>query len=277
MFGVPKEIVSDNGPQFRTEYDNFCRNWEIQHTLCSPRHPRSNGYIERQIRYIKPIIKKSIESGGDIDRALLNVRATPLDSVLPSPGELMFGHPLPTTLPSRSAKLAPEVYRDHLRERTASQKLYADQHTKPLPPLSPGQRVTILNKENKTWFPAKVTNRNNRAYTLLTNSGRVIKRNRQQLREATQNHHNTHDTVQCFVNDDNIPLQHTADTHDTPAITNNDVPPDITHTPPPEHNVPVPRNVTENRGILKHNNSTHTSNKTTRSGRIVKQPVRFMS
>ena len=189
----------------------------------------------------------------------------------------MFGHPLPTTLPSRSAKLAPEVYRDHLRERTASQKLYADQHTKPLPPLSPGQRVTILNKENKTWFPAKVTNRNNRAYTLLTNSGRVIKRNRQQLREATQNHHNTHDTVQCFVNDDNIPLQHTADTHDTPAITNNDVPPDITHTPPPEHNVPVPRNVTENRGILKHNNSTHTSNKTTRSGRIVKQPVRFMS
>ena len=81
--------MSDNGPQYQGIYNQFCAEWGIQHTTTSPRYSQSNGFIERQIRYLKPIIKKCLKSDGNINLALLNVRATPLDTLL-SPAELMF-------------------------------------------------------------------------------------------------------------------------------------------------------------------------------------------
>jgi len=47
MLGVPREIVSDNGPQFLTQFNKFCHQWGIKHTTSSPRYPQSNGFIER--------------------------------------------------------------------------------------------------------------------------------------------------------------------------------------------------------------------------------------
>ena len=126
MLGTPIEIMSDNGPQFLTAYDNFCEQWGIRHTTSSTRHPQSNGFIERQVRYIKPIIKKTMQAGGDIHKALLNVRATPLDSVMASPAELMFGRPIPTALPiedvtartSRTEAISPKGQQHKNRMRT---------------------------------------------------------------------------------------------------------------------------------------------------------------
>ena len=99
ILGTPREIMSDKGPQFQREYNEFCEQWNICHTTSSLRYPKSNGFIERQIQYIKPIIKKCIASSGDLHLAMLNVRATPISSSLPSPAELMFGRKISTTLP----------------------------------------------------------------------------------------------------------------------------------------------------------------------------------
>ena len=38
MLGAPREIVSDNGPQFLSKYNDFCKDWGMQHTSSSPRH-----------------------------------------------------------------------------------------------------------------------------------------------------------------------------------------------------------------------------------------------
>ena len=100
LFGVPCEIVSDNGPQFQTQYNNFYESWDVQHTTSSPRYPRSNGFIERQIGYIKPILKKCLMKGEDIHLSLLTVRATPLNTRLPSSAELLLGRPTATTIPN---------------------------------------------------------------------------------------------------------------------------------------------------------------------------------
>ena len=78
LLGVPREVISDNGPQYQSAY-NFCEEWGIKHTTTSPLHVQSNGYIECQIHYLKSIIKKCIKSDGDVSLVLLNVRATPLD------------------------------------------------------------------------------------------------------------------------------------------------------------------------------------------------------
>ena len=157
------------------------------HNTSSPRHAQSNGFIERQIRYLKPIIKKCLKSGGDIELALLNVRATPLDSVLPSPAELMFGRPIQTTMPSRSSIIEKEEIRNHIKESTNAQKSYGDHHTKDLPPILSGKSVRVQDKERKTWFRGTVlspcTNKE-RAYLVETEGGRQLIRNRVQLREV---------------------------------------------------------------------------------------------
>ena len=99
ILGTPREIMSDNGPQFQREYNEFCEQWNIWYTTSSFWYPKSNRFIERQIQYIKSIIKKCIALSGDIYIAMLNVRATPISSTLPSPAELMFGRKISTTSP----------------------------------------------------------------------------------------------------------------------------------------------------------------------------------
>ena len=43
IHGIPQEIVSDNGPQFRSEFKECTRNLDIRHTTSSPYHPQGNG------------------------------------------------------------------------------------------------------------------------------------------------------------------------------------------------------------------------------------------
>ena len=103
MFGVPKEFVSDNGPQYSSkEFKQFTDEWGIKHNPSSPLFPKSNGLAERNIQTIKNMIKKCTETGNGISEALLHLRATPIDSHTKSPAELMFKRQLVTMLPSRS-------------------------------------------------------------------------------------------------------------------------------------------------------------------------------
>ena len=88
----------------------------------SPHYARSNGLAERYVRYIKATLKKS----SDMQLALLNIRATPVDAKLPSPTEMLLGRPLATLLPSRSEP-GMEKHRDRMQER---QTVMKDQHDK---------------------------------------------------------------------------------------------------------------------------------------------------
>ena len=88
-FGVPTEIVSNNGPQFvRHTYKDMCTDWSITHTTSSPHG--ENGQI-----CIEEVPKKS----RDVNKALLNLCATPVDAHLPAPAKILYGRPVYTTLP----------------------------------------------------------------------------------------------------------------------------------------------------------------------------------
>ena len=52
-FGVPKQVVTDNGLQFVfAEFKQFCKQQSILHTLFLPYHPKSNGQVERFVQII---------------------------------------------------------------------------------------------------------------------------------------------------------------------------------------------------------------------------------
>ncbi|XP_033117255.1 uncharacterized protein K02A2.6-like [Anneissia japonica] len=190
LFGKCSEIFSNNGPQFQGEYDEFCAEWGIDHRTSSPGDPQSNGFIERQIRYIKPIIKKCLKTGGDINKALLNVRATPLDTSIPSPVELMFNRPIPTLTPSHQPanNAQQQHYSDKLQQATQLQKEYADKHTRELRPLNEGSNVRLLDKSTKEWKPAKVVEKCTapRSYIVQVENGNLLRRNRRHLRRSCQ-------------------------------------------------------------------------------------------
>ena len=59
--GLPETIRTDGGPQFRSEFDDFCKSFYIFHELSFPYHPESNGLAEAAVKNAKSSQKMWID------------------------------------------------------------------------------------------------------------------------------------------------------------------------------------------------------------------------
>ena len=188
--GIPRIVRSDNGPHFQGDYRLFAKEYGFDHVTSCPNYPRSNGFIESQVKVVKRALKKAKVSNADPNMALLCLRATPIDNKLPSPAELLFGRQVQDNLPRKIQNdQASDDVVNRLQERQAQQKYYYDQHTATLPSLVHGERVTIQNPRTLKWDPAVVLNKVEgvpRSYTVSTPSGKQLRRNRSQIRQIPQ-------------------------------------------------------------------------------------------
>ena len=49
-YGIPDEVISDNGPQFSSkEFAKFVKDCEFNHTTTSPHYPQANEQVERTL------------------------------------------------------------------------------------------------------------------------------------------------------------------------------------------------------------------------------------
>ncbi|XP_063962166.1 uncharacterized protein K02A2.6-like [Lytechinus pictus] len=187
--GVPERIISDNGRHFDSStYREFATQWGFNHETSSPNYPRSNGFIQRMIQTVKNTLKKAKASGIDPNMALLCIRATPIDSCIPSPAELLYGRKMKNNLPVRipnNASYRDNVYR-RLQQRQETQKYYHDKSAHDLPPLTAGQLVRVQDHRTGHWFPATVRDKlpEPRSYLVETPNGRLLRRNRKQRADA---------------------------------------------------------------------------------------------
>ena len=61
-YGVPAQLVSDNGPQFKSEeFQLFLKRNGIKHITSAPYHPASNGLAERCVQSFKSAMKSETE------------------------------------------------------------------------------------------------------------------------------------------------------------------------------------------------------------------------
>ena len=103
QFGIPLQLVSDNGPQFT--FDNiqeFMKMNGIKHARSSAYHPSSNGGAERFVQIVKRGLKTSKINKGDAELKLRNFlisyRATPTTTTGVAPSELFLGRRIRTRL-----------------------------------------------------------------------------------------------------------------------------------------------------------------------------------
>lgn len=150
-------------------FKTFISEWSIKHVTSSPTFAQSNGYIERQIRYIKPIVEKCIRNNQNFRLALLNVRATPIDTKLHSPAGLLLGDPIVTWLPNRH-NVGQQHGRDALNDRREAMLKQCGKNgaKHELTPSILGQFVRILSQKNNRWFPGTAISREDspRSYKL---------------------------------------------------------------------------------------------------------------
>ncbi|ELU05059.1 hypothetical protein CAPTEDRAFT_212447 [Capitella teleta] len=114
------------------------------------------------------------------------MRATLLDSQIPSPAELLMGRRITTSLPYHDTPYPlDEKIRQRLQEKRESQKINHDQRAGPeLPPLHAGQAVSVIDTRTGTWEDGSVKKLTNepRSYIVETSRGTL------RLTEAPQAH-----------------------------------------------------------------------------------------
>ena len=198
-YGIPKEVVSDNGPCFHSKkYKKFSKDWDFKHTKSSPKYPRSNGMVERTIQTVKKTIRKCRKRGEDVHEAMLVLRTSPKVDGL-SPGERLMQRRLRSTLPMIQEKGEYQPVVTETNHKEGKHKL--------LPKLSIGDRVRI--HEGKSWSRlGRVVNvKDPRSYVVRTDKGTTLRRNRRDVLKVPDdmNLANDYDVIDSEDDDNGMP------------------------------------------------------------------------
>ena len=155
-YGLPEQVVSDNGPQFVSEeFRQFMRGNGIRHIRCAPYHPASNGLVERFVRTFKEAMKAGKNDGLPLSHRLSNFlltyRTTPQATTRQTPFSLFLG---------REARTRFDILKPNLEHRVlAKQAVQKDQHDQHahLRSLEAGQPVMAKNmRPGENWIPGVI-------------------------------------------------------------------------------------------------------------------------
>ena len=98
--GLPCVIVSDNGPQFRSEeFSQFLRRNGVKHVTSAPYHPQSNGQVERLVHRFKQSYEEiSGSCEQKVDQFLMKYRTTMHSTTGKTQSDLLYGRNMRTRL-----------------------------------------------------------------------------------------------------------------------------------------------------------------------------------
>ncbi|XP_010496006.1 PREDICTED: uncharacterized protein LOC104773139 [Camelina sativa] len=96
-YGVLREIVTDNGPQFiSSKFEEFCTKWKIRLNKSTPRYPQGNGKAKAMNKVILANLKKRLDSRkgrwpDEVQGVLWAIRTTPRRATNETPFSLVYG------------------------------------------------------------------------------------------------------------------------------------------------------------------------------------------
>ncbi|UYV73747.1 hypothetical protein LAZ67_11000696, partial [Cordylochernes scorpioides] len=188
-YGLPEELVSDNGPQFTgSEMKGFLEGNGIKQTLIPAYHPQSNGLAERAVRTIKTALDKNKRKIGDthtiqdtLSKVLLAYRSTPHVTTGKTPSELFIGRALRTRVSLIHPSLASRVRDQQDRQMKYDRRTHLEE-------FQIDDLVWCKNfRGGDKWIPGKIVGKKGtRVYTILIH-GQVKAYHRDQIRKRWRN------------------------------------------------------------------------------------------
>ncbi|XP_042148311.1 uncharacterized protein K02A2.6-like [Ixodes scapularis] len=163
-FGLPEEVVTDNGPQFvATEFVEFLSMNGVRHTKSPPYHPASNGSAERCVQTVKrDLLRQVIDEQRTgvpksmqhrVDQFLFAYRNTPTGTTDKTPAELFLSWKPRTRL----SFLHPEMER-RMRDRQQQIKTAADMRRGSWRTFEEGDQVLVRGSRptDPAWLVGRV-------------------------------------------------------------------------------------------------------------------------
>ena len=187
QYGLPKQVVSDNGPQFvAEEFQSFLAQHGIRHVTSAPYHPRSNGQAERAVQIFKNAMKNAENDNRSLQHKLsvflFKYRTTPHALTNETPAKLLYGRNLRTRL---------DLLKPDLQGKVASgqdqMKLSKHCGTK-VRHFKEGQNVMVRDyrAHDRRWIPAEIESQTGPlSYTVNPGFGTTWRRHADQLRTGT--------------------------------------------------------------------------------------------
>ena len=184
-YGVPAQVVTDNGPQFTsTEFQLFLKTNGIKHITTAPFHPATNGQAERFVQSFKRAMKCEKQSTSQLNtnmaKFLLAYRNTAHSTTGEAPSVLFLGRPLRTRLDLVKPDLLMKVKNRQLDQVRAKEHASTRQ-------LSVGQTVMARNYTGKDkWLPGTVQAKTGPlSYEIKIGPDRIWRRHIDQLRASS--------------------------------------------------------------------------------------------
>ena len=121
-FGLPDQLVSDNGPQFTArEFADCVSANDIRHIRKAPYHPASNGAIERFVQTFQQAMKAGEGNGLSFQHRLqsflMSYRSTSHATTGKSPGSLFLGRPMRTRFDLMRPVVGEKVGQEQARQK----------------------------------------------------------------------------------------------------------------------------------------------------------------
>ena len=166
--GLPCEVVSDPGPQFRASmFRDFAVAYDFEHLLVSPANQKANGKAGSAAKSAKRLMRKCKDAHSDPFLALLDFRSTPTQGVGSSPVQRLMNRRTRTLLPTTRELLRPrvptavETDKRRLLHRQEKQKTHYDRSAHDLPILEEGDTVRMrpFVPGSRVWRKAVVNRR----------------------------------------------------------------------------------------------------------------------
>lgn len=183
-FGLPLEVVSDQGPPFTSsEFRNFLIRNGIRQSFSPIYHPASNGAAENAVKQCKRAIKKAIRESVDVDAALQTFLISYRNSIHSSTGDTPAMLLQRRPLRSRLDLLRSESARDQcVRRAQQRQGQYAGGAAEPRT-LAAGEPVWVRSYSgHDKWQKGTVTAiEGSRRYLVDNGGGRQIQRHVDQI------------------------------------------------------------------------------------------------
>ena len=156
-FGVPDQVVSDNGAQFTSaEFQQFMKSNGVRHIKSAPYHPATNGLAERFVQSVKRALKAANTNESTLSKELstflIAYRNAPHSTTGASPATLLLGRPLRTRL---------NLLNPNCDTNVANKQASAMQRkASPFREFKEGESVLVRGYRGEKWLEGKVVSRN---------------------------------------------------------------------------------------------------------------------